>query len=90
MSDRSYPQDLPTVRLPDKFIAHWIVELIRLHDLTEVLYRSMRYAEQNEHPFSSGDSELVEHIKSSMSSLWAEIEEVRDGNWEPRSWEKAK
>ena len=41
MSDRTYPQDLPTVRLPDKFVSHWINELIRLHDLTEVLYRSI-------------------------------------------------
>lgn len=84
MSDRTPQEDLPLVSVPEKFINHWILEVIRLYDLSQVLYRSLRYAEDSD---CNGDPTLVEHIKSSLDALFSEIEEVKNGHWQPRSWE---
>lgn len=87
MSNHTSPPNLRTVRIPEKFILHWIKEGIRLHGLCEVLFRSLCYSDTGEKSYPRGDEALVEHIKDSLDRLWIEIEEVKDGHWEPRRWE---
>lgn len=86
MSDRS-EENLRLVKIPDKFVTHWIIEVVRLYELSEVLYRSTTNLEDSRSSRPVGDSTLVEHIKQSLTALFVEIEEVRDGHWERRSWE---
>lgn len=86
MSHHTPEENLRLVRLPEKFVKHWIIETLRLYLLCEVLFRSLRY-EDTVCPSTGGDDELVIHIKSSLNALFTEIEEVNDGHWEPRSWE---
>lgn len=75
------------VKLPEKFVTRWIIEIVRLYQLSEVLYRSTTYLEDSRSARPVGDSTLVEHIKRSLKALFIEIEEVRDGHWERRSSE---
>ena len=100
-SDRS-EENLRLVKLPEKFVVHWINEVVRLYELSEVLYRSTTNLEDSRSAAQSfgknllpkishrpvGDSTLVEHIKQSLSALFVEIQEVKDGHWEPRAWEE--
>jgi hypothetical protein len=88
MSDYSSEEDLPTVRLPEKFVDHWTIEAMRLHLLMEVLFRSLCYADTGDKSSARGDDVLVRYISDSLDRLWIEIEEVSDGHWEPRSWEE--
>ena len=80
-------ENLHLVKLPEKFVTRWIIEVVRLYQLSEVLYRSTTYLEDSRSARPVGDSTLVEHIKQSLKALFIEIEEVRDGHWERRSSE---
>lgn len=90
MSDRFSPteENLRLVKLPEKFVVHWINEVVRLYELSEVLYRSTTNLEDSRSAVPVGDSTLVEHIKRSLKALFLEIQETKDGHWEPRRWER--
>lgn len=75
------------ISLPVKFVNHWLDQTTRLYELTEVLYRSIRHTSEDDNK-RVGDDTLVEDIKEHLKMLFVEIEEVCDGHWEPRSWEK--
>ena len=81
-------ENLRLIKLPEKFVVHWINEVVRLYELSEVLYRSTTNLEDSRSARPVGDSTLVEHIKQSLSALFSEIQEVKDGHWEPRAWEE--
>lgn len=87
-------EDLPTVTLPTKFVRHWQDEALRLRDLAEVLFRSLKArGELSGRGAPRGDETLAKHMEESLDALWGEIEddieEVSfDGNWRlTRNWE---
>jgi hypothetical protein len=89
MSKRFQGEGLELIQIPKKFPEHWQKEAMRLRDLAEVLYCSLKYKDEGKRGVLRGDDVLAEHIKDSLETLWVEIEQVTlDGFWQPRSWEK--
>lgn len=88
MRDRFQGEGLELIELPAKFPRHWQEEAMRLRDLADVLYCSLRYKDEGVRGVPRGDDTLALHIKDSLKALWIEIEQVSlDGFWEPRRWE---
>ena len=101
MSDRIPKEGLVLIKLPQKFVRHWQDEAMRLRDLTieiwgrglfpklsEFLYHSLAARNTGLRGDPRGDDTLAKHIDGSLEALWVEIEQVRDGFWEPRAWEE--
>ena len=89
MSKRFQGEGLELIQIPKKFPEHWQEEAMRLRDLADVLYCSLRFkGEGNRRGVPRGDDILALHLKDSLEALWIEIEQVSlDGFWQPRSWE---
>lgn len=76
-------------RIPKILLLRWVDEMVKLVELTEVLYRSICYTRdkfggETETRICMGDDELVRIIRDRLDSLFVEIEEVKDGHIEDK------
>lgn len=77
MSDRS-PEEELTRRGVSVLLLRWVEELIRLSELSRVLYRSISYTQMNGNEPNKGDERLIQHIRDGLDNLFVEIEETID------------